>query len=248
MDGDQVLEVLDATVAAVRRALDALDDWGPAGTRPGQYASDLVADAAALDVLLGAGMGVMSEESGLTHDERELLVVVDPVDGSTNAARGLPWYATSLCALDARGPLAAVVVNQATGEHFAAQRARGARRNGVPMRPTRCVELSNALVAITSSPRQPLGWRQVRSLGAVALDMCSVACGHLDAYVDCGAGNHGPWDYLGAVLVCVEAGAPVVDALGRDLVTRDPDDRRAPVAAATAPLLAQALEARSLYA
>jgi len=248
MDGAQVLEVLDAAAVAVRRALDDLDDWGPAGTKPGQYASDLVADAAALDVLLGAGMGVLSEESGLTHDERELLVVVDPVDGSTNASRGLPWFATSLCALDAAGPLAAVVVNQATGEHFAAERGGGARRNGAPMGPTTCTELSQALVAITSTPRQPLGWRQVRSLGAVALDLCSVACGHLDAYVDCGRGNHGPWDYLGAMLVCLEAGAPVVDAHGLDLVARRPDDRRAPVAAATPQLLAQAVEARERYA
>ncbi|MGI9022819.1 MAG: inositol monophosphatase family protein [Acidimicrobiales bacterium] len=248
MDAAEVLEVLNAAVVAVRGALDDLDDWGPAGTRAGQYRSDLVADAAAIDVLVGAGMGVLSEESGLTHAGRDLLVVVDPVDGSTNASRGLPWFATSLCALDADGPLAAVVVNQATGEHFAAHRGGGARRNGAPAGPTRCDELSSALVAITSSPRQPLGWRQVRALGAVALDLCSVACGHLDAYVDCGTGNHGPWDYLGAMLVCVEAGAPMVDANGLDLVTRDPGDRRAPVAAATPELLAQALEARRRYA
>ena len=248
MDGAQVIEVLDAAAVAVRRALDDLGDWGPAGTQPGQYSSDLVADAAALDVLLGAGMGVLSEESGLTSADRELLVVVDPVDGSTNASRGLPWFATSLCALDAEGPLAAVVVNQATGEHFSAERGGGALRNGQPMGPTACTELSQALVAITSTPRQPLGWRQVRALGAVALDLCSVGCGHLDAYVDCGTGNHGPWDYLGGMLVCLEAGAPVVDANGLDMVARGPSDRRAPVAAATPELLAQAVEARARYA
>lgn len=244
MTGDEVLEVLDAAAGAVRRALDGLADWGPAGTRPGQYESDLVADAAALEVLVGAGMGVLSEESGLTHDDRDLLVVLDPVDGSTNASRGLPWFATSLCALDAEGPLAAVVVNQATGEHFAAARGGGARRDGAPTGPTDCRALSHALVGLNGMPDEPLGWRQTRALGAVALDLCAVACGTLDAYVDCSRNAHGPWDYLGGMLVCREAGAQITDAHGRDLVSRDPGARRAPVAAATPELLAQALAAR----
>ena len=83
--------------------LGGLDDWGLAGTRPGQYHSDLAADAAALDVLGRAGVGVLSEESGAHDAGREILVVIDPIDGSTNASRGLPWFATSLCALDGDG-------------------------------------------------------------------------------------------------------------------------------------------------
>ncbi|HEX3393662.1 MAG TPA: inositol monophosphatase [Acidimicrobiales bacterium] len=254
MEGDQILKVLDETARAVRSALDDLDDWGPVGTREGQYGCDLAADAAALEVLLGAGFGVLSEESGLTSSERDMLVVVDPVDGSTNAARGLPWFATSLCALDADGPLAAVVVNQATGEHFSAQRGGGARRNGVVMNPASggpgpsgCLVLAEAMVAVTSTPPQALGWRQVRALGAVALDLCAVACGHLDAYIDCSVGTHNPWDYLGAMLVCTESGAPIVDLTGRDLVTRLPGERRSPVAAATPELLAEAVAARSRF-
>ncbi len=247
MDGDQLLGVLDAASRAVRLALDGLDDWGPVGDRPGQYRCDLAADAAVLEVLLDAGLGVLSEESGLTFEDRDVLVVVDPVDGSTNAARGLPWFATSLCALDVDGPLAAVVVNQATGEHFSAARGRGARRNGVATGPSRCVELGEAMVGVTSTPPAPLGWRQVRALGAVALDLCAVACGHLDAYIDCSVDTHGPWDYMGAMLVCQEAGAPIVDLAGRDLVTRLVDERRSPVAAATPGLLDQALAARSRF-
>jgi len=253
VEGEQILEVLDDAARAVRVALDGLDDWGPVGTRPGQYGCDLVADAAAIEILLGAGFGVLSEESGLTSDDRDLLVVVDPVDGSTNAARGLPWFATSLCALDADGPLAAVVVNQATGEHFSAHRGHGARRNGTLMGPSTvpgpsgCVALADAMVAVTSTPPAPLGWRQVRALGAVALDLCAVACGHLDAYIDCSVDTHGPWDYLGAMLVCREAGASIVDLTGRDLVTRLPDERRSPVAAATPQLLAEAVAARSRF-
>jgi myo-inositol-1(or 4)-monophosphatase len=240
-----LLEVLDAAAGAVRTALDDLSDWGLANTRPGQYQSDLAADSAAVEVLVGAGLGVLSEESGLTEGDRDLLAVLDPVDGSTNASRGLPWFATSVCVLDQEGPLAAVVVNQATGEHFDAVRGEGARRNGEPTNPTDCKTMADALVGLTGSPSVRLGWRQVRALGAAALDLCAVACGHLDAYLDCSAASHGPWDYLGGMLVCQEAGAVVADAHERDLVARGPDDKRVPVAAATPELLVEALAARA---
>ncbi|MDQ6724579.1 MAG: hypothetical protein M3066_00135, partial [Actinomycetota bacterium] len=126
MTDDEILEVLSAVAAAVRVALDGLGDWGPAGTRPGQYRSDLAADAVALPILRDAGLGVLSEETGPHDTDRDVIVALDPVDGSTNAARGLPWFATSLCAVDALGARVALVVNQATGERFEAVRGRGA--------------------------------------------------------------------------------------------------------------------------
>ena len=130
MTGDALVEVLREAATAVRAALDTLDDWGLAGTRPGQYRSDLAADDAALAVLDKAGLGVLSEETGLHHADRDIVVALDPVDGSTNASRRLPWYASSLCAVDGDGALAAYVVNQATGEWFEAVRGGGARTTG----------------------------------------------------------------------------------------------------------------------
>ncbi len=76
---------------------------------------------------------MLSEESGRHHADRPVTVVLDPLDGSSNAARGLPWYATSLCAVDAEGPLAAVVVNQVSGARYEAVRGGGARRDGEPI-------------------------------------------------------------------------------------------------------------------
>jgi len=242
---DQLIDVLYEAAGAVRTALGTLDDWGPAGTKVGQYRSDLVADAAAIEVLEGAGLGVLSEETGAHHPDRALQVVLDPVDGSTNASRRLPWYATSLCVLDGDGPRAAVVVNQATGERFDATRGGGARCDGGPMAPTACKDMGDAVIGVAGWPASYFGWRQLRALGAAALDLCAVAAGRLDAYIDCSLGAHSPWDYLGGVLVCQEAGALVVDGVGRDLVVRGFTDRRIPVAAATEPLLAQAVEARA---
>ncbi|MEY2404409.1 MAG: monophosphatase, partial [Acidimicrobiaceae bacterium] len=103
------------TADAIGNALGALDNWGLAGTIPGQYHSDIAADAAAVQLLVDRGLGVLSEETGRHHPERAITVVVDPVDGSTNASRGIPWYAISLCAVDGEGALAALVVNLANG-------------------------------------------------------------------------------------------------------------------------------------
>src|SRR5580658_4869117 len=107
---------------AVRGALDVLEDWGPSGGKPGQYRLDLAADGAALPVLHGAGLAVLSEESGTTGDAGDLLAVIDPIDGSTNAHRGIPFYSTSICILDAEGPRVGLVVNQASGVRYAAVR------------------------------------------------------------------------------------------------------------------------------
>jgi myo-inositol-1(or 4)-monophosphatase len=99
------------------------------------------------------------------------------------------------------------------------------------------------IVAITGMPTRHLGWAQFRAFGAAALELCAVADGTIDAFV---VGNHAalaPWDYLGAMLVCQEAGAVVSELEGRDLVTRDHGARRAVVAAATTGLLDELAQA-----
>jgi len=249
VDPTMVLSALHDSVDVVVAALAEHEDWGPSGRRVGQYASDLVADQAVHDLLDPRGYGVLSEESGLREPDLEGMpvVVVDPLDGSTNASRGLPWFATSLCAVDGNGPLAAVVVDLISGTRYDAVRGWGARRDGEPIRRTDAPALSEAIVGLSGLPPRHLGWGQFRAMGAAALDLCAVADGRLDGYVDCSVDAHGVWDYLGALLVCAEAGVEVVDAHGRDLCVLDPDARRTPVAGA-GPVLAEALlEARRSF-
>jgi fructose-1,6-bisphosphatase/inositol monophosphatase family enzyme len=241
----QLVELLHETALAVCQALERLDDWGPSGARAGQHRSDLAADAAALEVLVAADVGVLSEESGLHAPDRDVMVVVDPLDGSTNADRGIPWFATSLCAVDRDGPRVALVVDLPHGRTFTAIRGGGASVDGVPLEPTRCTSVAAAVVGVSGLPPEPLGWSQFRALGAIALDLCAVAEGTLDGYVDASTPSaHGAWDYLGGALVCAEAGARVADALGRDLTVLDPTARRTPVAAATPELLDALVAAR----
>lgn len=244
MRDEVLLEVLDEAANAIGSVLGDLDDWGLAGTRDGQYHSDLAADAAALTVFERAGLGVLSEESGRHRPTADLTVVLDPLDGSTNASRGIPWYATSLCAVDADGARAALVINLATGDRFEAVRGGGARRNGIELRPSGATVFGESLVALSGFPSRWLGWYQFRSLGACALDLCAVASGVVDGYIDCSWNAHGSWDYLGGMLVCQEAGTVVVDAHGRDLVTLEHAERRTPVAGATQQLVDEMLSAR----
>ena len=243
-DGPDALALLHRTADAVVAALADHGDWGPSGRRAGQYASDVVADAAAVAVLDEAGVGVLSEESGLQRAGEALVVVIDPLDGSTNASRGIPWYATALCAVDDDGPLAAVVAHLVTGTRWEAIRNGGAHRDGAPVEPTAATAVGDAIVGLSGYPSRWLGWRQFRSLGAAALDLCAVADGTLDGYIDCSVNAHGSWDYLAAALVCHEAGALAVDAFGRDLVAVDHDARRTPVGAATPELLDELVAAR----
>jgi len=127
---------------------------------------------------------------------------------------------------------------RATGQRFDAVRGGGARGDGRPIAPARTTEIGDAVVGITAVPPPPAPWYQLRALGASALDLCLVAAGGLDGYVATGAPRHGPWDYLGALLVCREAGVDLVDGAGQDLVVLDQGARRAPIAGATPALTA----------
>jgi myo-inositol-1(or 4)-monophosphatase len=239
VDDDALLRLCHRVADAVPPALAGIDDWGPPGERPGQYAIDLVADAAVLGVLEGSGLAVLSEESGLHGAGAAMTAVVDPVDGSTNASRGIPWYATSICVVDDVGPRVSVVANLATGARYHAVRGGGAWRGTRRLVPSGCTTLRQAVVGLSGFPHRHLGWAQFRALGAAALDLCAVAEGMLDAYCVGGRAHLAPWDYLGAMLVCTEAGAALGDLDGEELVDPRPDVRRAVVGAATTALLAE---------
>ncbi len=241
------LGLLHEVADAVAAAFADVRDFGPSGHRDGQYTLDVVANDAALPLLRAAGLGVLSEESEFEPGSTGEVVVIDPIDGSTNASRGLPWFATAMCVVDADGPSVALVVNQASGDRFWATRGGGAFRNGATIAPSRCTDVAQSVVGLNGLPPRPLGYQQSRVYGAVALDLCMVACGVLDGYVDCddrGEGAHGVWDYAASLLICREAGASVVDLHGRDLVHLVHDERRTPVAAGTPELLEALLEAR----
>ncbi|GIU83756.1 MAG: hypothetical protein KatS3mg008_0531 [Acidimicrobiales bacterium] len=261
----ELLDVLHAAADAVAEALSREVSWKGTGAKDGQHEADLVAEEAACRVLGEAGLRVVSEESGwwaatsgLLCDDAAagagplgsggasesggLVAVVDPVDGSTNASRGVPWWSTSLCVMDEDGPLVGLVAAHPLSVRWTAVRGRGASRDGVPISVSGCDTPTEAVCAMVGLPRARTPWRQVRCLGAASVDLCMVAQGSVDVFVDYTGGTLAPWDYLAGALICVEAGGTVADLYGRELWVSDPEARRAPVAASSEVLCKAARE------
>ena len=233
--GDDWLGLLRRTADSVAAALRTFDRWTQSGDRPDQYALDQVADVAALDVLDAAGVSVLSEESGLRRGVGNETVIVDPVDGSTNASRRIPHYCISLCVVEGLTPVAGLVRHLVSGEEFTAVTGGGAHCDGHPISPSNCTGPERAIIGVSGRPGPELpGW-QVRVLGSAALDLCAVACGRLDAYLDLNS-NHGVWDYAAGVLICAEAGAWTGETHGRELFHLEHRQRRGPIATSTAQL------------
>jgi myo-inositol-1(or 4)-monophosphatase len=187
--------------------------------------ADRVADSAGCEILLGAGLGVLSEESGEHEWGREIRVVFDPQDGSTNFERGLEPCGPSLWAFGNGGSIAAVVSDLDCASIFSAVRDSGAFLNGAPL--TSHSESDGADLLIAGETRvSERVWG--RNYGASAFELCLVATGSLDGFL---AVRHEvePWDYLGGAMIAVEAGCVASDYYGRNLWDPQPRSRCAPV-------------------
>lgn len=235
---EEILDVLHLTADAIAAVLASNIDWSLSGLRAMQYAVDVLTDNAALTVLRQAGIAVLSEESDRSGDfgADDVLVVMDPLDGSTNASRGIPWYSTALCALDHGGLRASLVVNQASGrDRFWATRGGGAFHNGKRITHSACADIREAVIGISGLPNTKPNWAQFRAHGSAALDICLVAEGALDGWVD--FNSHGVWDYLASLLICEEAGVAIAEHSDDDLLVTEHHERRTPIVAATPQLL-----------
>lgn len=149
---------------------------------------------------------------------------IDPIDGTANYFFGLPTWSVSVGACDADGPLAGAVYLPVLDEMFTASRGGGAFMNGTRISPRGVTAVADALLATgfgyDPAARAAHGRtvanmvgkvRDIRRLGAASVDMCFVACGRLDAYVEGGLNS---WDIMAAQLVLTEAGCIVTDFSG----------------------------------
>lgn len=149
---------------------------------------------------------------------------IDPIDGTTNFLYGLGGYAVSIAAADSTGPVAGAVFVPASRELFTAARGRGAFLGSTPITCSTSTTLDTALVATgfsyDSDHRRVQGSRvgamlphvrDIRRLGAAAIDLCHVACGRVDAYFE----EHlQAWDLAAGLLIATEAGARASDFAG----------------------------------
>lgn len=195
----------------------------------------LVADRAAEEELIKqisavGGIRVLSEERGeLGPRKARLVAVLDPVDGSSNYERGIPFYCTSV-AIVSGGTLAGVecgvVRNLVNGDVYFAEKGKGATKNGRRIRTSSTVKLSEAVITVDMcrasvkaiarlAPLVAAAKRQVH-LGANALELCFLAEGRVDGFVDV-RGRMRITDFAAAYLIAREAGAIVTDRDGKEI-------------------------------
>ncbi|MDP9027480.1 MAG: inositol monophosphatase, partial [Actinomycetota bacterium] len=180
-------------------------------------------DARPDDAILGEEGGSASGTSGLSW-------LVDPIDGTVNYLYGIPHYAVSIAVVEGEPDpltwtgLAGCVLNPAIGELFTAARGEGAYLAGalsatVPIRVAAPVPLELALVntgfAYNGTTRGLQGEvvtrllplvRDIRRMGTASLDLCMVASGRTNAYVE---RTLSPWDHAAGAIIAREAGAVV---------------------------------------
>lgn len=181
---------------------------------------DRVAEDVVLNALEPTGIGILSEEIGLRPGTESTLAVIDPIDGSLNAKRGMPGFSTSIALAD--GPTMADVwlgwvFDYGSGEEWVAERGRGAWRNGEAVVPDEAgagplldlVALEGATPARVARAMPAMQGRvnRIRVLGSAALSMCQAAAGRVDAMSALGAVR--AVDVAASVLIAREAGVVV---------------------------------------
>ncbi|MBP2330906.1 myo-inositol-1(or 4)-monophosphatase [Kibdelosporangium banguiense] len=209
-------------VAATRRTAvqdvstkSSMTDPVTAGDRAAErLIRDQLAALRPSDAILG------EEEGGEAAAEADgVCWVVDPIDGTVNYMYGLPWYSVSVAAQLDGVTVAGAVVEPASGRRWSAARGGGATLDGVPLRVSSADRLELALLA-TGFSYQPSrrvkqgevvgrllpNVRDIRRTGSAALDLCMVAAGWVDAYVEHSLAR---WDWAAGSLIAEEAGAVV---------------------------------------
>ena len=189
----------------------------------------LLAEARPDDAFLG-------EEGGSAEGTTGVRWVVDPIDGTVNFLYGLPQYAVSIAAEQDGVVVAGVVVNAATGVEYAAVLDHGSTCDGRPLTVRHTPPLSERLVitgfgydaslravqAAAVARLLPVV-RDIRRLGSCALDLCHLAEGAADAYLEEGVNL---WDHAAAGLIAREAGAHtrmLPGAGGREVLVAAPE-------------------------
>ncbi|MBB5920466.1 myo-inositol-1(or 4)-monophosphatase [Actinoalloteichus hoggarensis] len=165
------------------------------------------------DAILG------EEEGGDAPEPDRLCWVLDPIDGTVNYLYGYPWFGVSVAAqLDGRS-VAGAVVEPMTGRVWSAALGEGAELDGVELHVSAATRIELSLVAtgfaysVRRRERQARAVaallprvRDIRRAGAASLDLCAVAAGWVDGYVEHGLNR---WDWAAGALIAEEAGAVV---------------------------------------
>jgi fructose-1,6-bisphosphatase/inositol monophosphatase family enzyme len=213
---------LPTLLEAAKRVKEATEKIrGDEPRRPPKELADALDEAAQEAIIetlkkLGVSAMMVSEEGDIALGSGGSMLIVDPVDGTTNYSRSLQPASTSLAVSEA-GTLsdvaAGVVMDLYNGETFAAEVGRGATLDSKPIRTAAPMSLREAMVAVDLSKRPRLdrvggllnALEHNRQVGSTALSLCYIAAGRIVAHVDV-RGLIRATDVAAALLILKEAG------------------------------------------
>ncbi len=202
---------------------------------------DKVAEKIILDYVEGEKLplNILSEEAGFIDRGFDDTLVVDPIDGTSNAKRNIPYFSVSLAIgrQNIQDISLGIVYNPCTGDLYHAEKGEGAYFNGVKLDSTQTnAELDNLMISTHFGGDTNTGiydiiknFKKVRAFGSASLDICSVASGQSSVYY---YNNDDPTqrlrvtDIAASVLILREAGGQIYDTSGKPLsMSLDLDDR-----------------------
>lgn len=168
-----------------------------------------------------------AEESG-HRGNGPYCFVIDPLDGTTNFARGIGYFCVSVSLTYQREPVVGAIYQPLQDDYFVAIKGGGMHLNGVPLR-LGSIDLASSMVVISLPYQGPyrtklLRYAQAiipktcsfRSLGASALDLANIAAGRIDGIF---LADHAWWDVAAGSLLITEAGGLITDFSGKPLTS-----------------------------
>lgn len=229
-------KLLEVAVAAAQAGAEVLRrTFGADDLRVEQKAvndfvsrADRESESAIVDLILGAfpGHSILGEEGGVyAGGGGDIEWVLDPLDGTSNFLRGLPYFCTSVACRCGPDTLVGVVLDPLRGDLFTAVAGEGSRRNGQPIRVRPSTGLKGAFLA-TGFPFKAhpaldtyldvfravfLEAQAIRRCGAAALDLAYTAAGVFDGFFEF---RLAPWDLAAGCLLVQEAGGVASDLDG----------------------------------
>ena len=171
---------------------------------------------------------ILAEESGQSNGNSEYLWVIDPLDGTSNFAHGLPIFSVSIGLRKNRETIFGVIYDVMRDEVFAAEKGSGSFSNNEKINVSSNDKIEKSLL-VTGFPyeigekldrsldvfKEFLKYsRGVRRLGSAAIDLCYVANGSFDAFWE---EKLNPWDVCAGMLIVEEAGGKICDFAGKPI-------------------------------
>jgi myo-inositol-1(or 4)-monophosphatase len=230
-------ELLDIALEAARSAASVIRDatgqrsklvWESKGQSDFVSEADKASEQRIIEIVkrrLPDAMVLGEEFSPTVLSSKGVVVIADPLDGTTNFLHGYPEYSVSIAVAHDGVVCAGVVLNIPRGDEFTALRDGGAFMNGERIKVSSLRDPNRALIG-TGFPFKTLhklpeyvaqfslvtrGTAGIRRAGSAALDLCNVACGRFDAFWEL---DLSPWDVAAGMLMVHEAGGIVTDLNG----------------------------------